>query len=453
MAAIVTGFTNVFRDLGTREAVIRQDEHSSQFLSSIFILNIVFSGTLTAVILLASGWASSFFSEPRLCNILRILAVTVITSGAASLPLALLQHRLEFRRLAVVEVTSVIAGGLTGTILAFWNFGVWSIVGQTLTTSTIACILAYQQTAYQPSLQFSFSEIRVILKFSGNLTLFNFLNYFVRNADNLLIGKFLGSEALGIYSLAYRLMLIPLQNVTSVVTKVMFPVLSKLNSNTDELRRTYLKMTVCIAFLTFPLMAGASVVAQEAINVLFAPTWAKAGVILNILAPLGLLQSVCSPVGVLYLVRGRTDLMFRWGLLSSGVTLIAMLAGLRFGLVGIAIAYLTASLALLIPSLLIPFHLVGLSSKEFAWSLRRIATCALLMAIMVAIAQHVTNGLDIPEAGQLLSSVMAGILTYTILVVRFAPAETSAMQSFLLRIIKKPKSSSTRTAPRQREQV
>ncbi len=152
------------------------------------------------------------------------------------------------------------------------------------------------------------------MQFSLNLSGFGIVNYASRNADNLIIGRVLGSIQLGYYQMAYNLMLAPIQNISSVISQVAYPAFSRIQDDNERFRSAYVRSCALIALVTFPVMAGLAVIADPLVRVILGSKWIGAIRIFEILAPVGLLQSVQTTVGQIYTAKARTDWMFRWGL-------------------------------------------------------------------------------------------------------------------------------------------
>jgi PST family polysaccharide transporter len=223
-------------------------------------------------------------------------------------------------------------------------------------------------------------ELRTVSSFSLNLTGYNIFNFFARNADYLLIGRFLGATQLGLYTLAYRIMLYPVQRLTVVVNRVLFPVYSQLQQDPERFRRAYLKTIGMIAAIAFPAMMGLWVVAEPMVHVVFGSKWQGAVPVLQILVPIGLMQSVGATVGPVYQAKGRTDLLFRWGLASGILVVAAFVIGLRWGIVGVAFAYLVCNFICLVPNLYIPLRLISLPLSRLAAVVSRPLLGSVLMA-------------------------------------------------------------------------
>jgi len=380
MAMVVIGFLNIFRDLGTSSAIIQRHDLSEKLLSSIFWVNVVFGTVVTLVVYLFAPMVASFYNEMRLTFVLKLLSASFLISSIGITQQALLERKLEFTKLAKVEIAATLFGAVVGITLAFSGAGVWSLVFQALSTALVSTILLFLFfSSWHPALLFDFTEIRKVARFSLNLSGFNITNYVVRNADYLLIGKFLGAQELGYYSLAYRIMLYPLQNVTAVISRVMFPVYSRIREDNNKFRSAYLDVAGIIALITFPMMLGMMGVSDYFVVVFFGEKWRVVSLLLIIFSPVGLLQSIEATTGAIYLVQNRTDWMFRWGIGTGLFTVVCFVVGLRWGIVGVALSYLVATLIGTYPCFRIPFTLIDLKVSDLIKKLWKPFFCSLLM--------------------------------------------------------------------------
>jgi O-antigen/teichoic acid export membrane protein len=379
MATVVIGFLNLFKDLGTSAAVIQDTQITDELLSTVFWANGALGVLGTAALALAAPWVALYYHEPRVTAVLRTLALGFVVSALTILQQALFERKLAFRVLATVEVAAVMCGALVGIGSALAGAGVWSLVAQSLTTVVVVSVILWNVSDWRPGFVFHWSEIRRITSYSLHLSGFNVLNYFCRNADYLLIGRFLGATSLGIYTLAYRIMLYPLQTITTVIGRVMFPVYSRMQDDDARFRSAYLRSIGLIALVTFPMMIGLWAVAGPFVQATFGAKWAPAILLIKILAPVGMAQSIGATVGAIYQAKGRTDVLFRWGLVSGLIVVAAFGVGLRWGIVGVATAYAIAAVVLVTPCFAIPFRFVGLQLKDLVPILYRPLASALIM--------------------------------------------------------------------------
>jgi PST family polysaccharide transporter len=199
---------------------------------------------------------------------------------------------------------------------------------------------------------------------------FNILNYFSRNSDYIIIGKFLGAVPLGLYTFAYRLMQFPLQYVSNVVGRVLFPTMSMMQDNDQSLRGAYIQACKYVAMVTFPVMTLVSILAPEIVTVIFGEKWVASIPLVRIFGIVGAVQSIITLNGNIYTAKGRTDLLFYWGVISSTVAVLGFVIGVRWGVYGVAIGYALATFVLLIPNFGIPFRLIGQKYSVFVYALR-----------------------------------------------------------------------------------
>ena len=386
MAGLLINFLQNFRDLGTGSAVIQRATVSEGLLASVFWVNTAVGALLTALIWILAPLAAAFFREPTLAPVLHALAFTFLLASLAVLPNALLNRRMSFRPVAVAEVASAVTGTVVAIVMAARGAGVWSLVAGSLTTAAAYLALIWFACAWWPRSAGSWREVRSIAAYSLNLFGFTLVNYGARNADNLIVGKFLGSTALGQYNMAYTLMLYPVQNVSQVVAQAVFPAFSKIQDERDRFAAAYLRVSTTIALLTFPMMAGLTVVADPFVRTVLGPQWLPVIPLLQILAPVGLMQSMMTLTGQIYTAIGRTDLMFRFGMLFCSVFILSFFAGLPWGTTGVAAAYALANLLLVYPVFAIPFRLVSLTVPTFLRTLAPQLGLAIAMALVVKAA-------------------------------------------------------------------
>lgn len=385
MAMVVIGFVGIFKDLGTAAAIIQRKELSETLLSSIFWVNVCFGSLAMILLFLFAPLVGLFYREVRVVVVLQVLSISFFISGLGILHQALLERTLSFSSLAKLEAISVFVGAILGIGLAFAHAGVWSLVFQSLVTVSVATILLWLSSSWRPQWFFRWSEVKTISSFSLNLTGFSIFNYFARNVDYLLIGRYLGAQELGYYALAYRILLFPLQNISAVIGRVMYPVLSSIQDDNKRFSSAYLKVAASISLVSFPLMMGALALAKPVILVFFGEKWQPVILLVMILAPVGLMQSIGTTVGAIYQAKGRTDWMFRWGIGSGTFVVIAFIIGLRWGIVGVAVAYAIASFVLLYPSFSIPFRLLDLKFFELLKILRPSFINSSLMLVVLIV--------------------------------------------------------------------
>ncbi len=416
MVVVFTNFVMIFRDFGLTAALIQRKEIIEEHLSSCFWINILVGFLLTLVFIVLAPLISHFYSEVRLNRIIMILASTFFISSFGIVQGALFTKEMNFKSLAIVEILAIAISGTIAIVLAFSGFGVWSLVYKQIVSNLVRVFFLWIFSSWKPKFVFRWQRVKELLGFGLNLTGFKFVNYFNRNLDNLLIGRFLGSTPLGFYNLAYRLLLFPLGNISSVIGRVMFPGLSMIQDDKNKVCYIYIKATRYIALITFPLMMGILVVAPQFIIVIFGLQWERSIFLVQILALVGLWQSICSTVGWIYQSQGRTDILFKWGLFSVTIITIAFIIGLRWDVEGITIAYAFAAFLLMYPNFAIPFRLIDLKISYFIKQFYTIFLATIGMGTIVFILRlFMENTLKENDLIILITTVITGILSYALL--------------------------------------
>jgi O-antigen/teichoic acid export membrane protein len=419
MVNLFTNFLTLFTDLGLSYAIVRRDQVEREFLSSMFWLS-GGTGLLAALVLFAVSWpAVLWFGEPELRALLQVMSLSFVVSSLGTVPMALMIRAFSFQRIAAIELTGGIVGALTSVTAAWYGMGVWSLVFGSSAGLALQTLLFWTFSPFRPLAVFRMDDVRSIFSFSSNLSGFTIINYFSRNADNWIIGSYLGKTELGYYSQAYNLMLFPLQMVTGVLGRVLYPAFSQMKDDLPRFQAAYVRVCAAIALLTFPMMLGLAVVARPLLHHWLGDKWDKAGLLLMILAPVGMLQSIGGTVGNIYTSKGRTDLLLRWGLFAAAVNLTAFLIGRYWGSIGVAIAYAIAALVLVYPNFAVPGKLIGLRIKTLAIALAPVLWMALAMATVVAGFLKLMPGRGIFE---LAGAIILGIAVYGALIVRFQPS-------------------------------
>jgi PST family polysaccharide transporter len=413
MVMVVVGFVGLFKDLGTSAAVIQKREVSEELLSSIFWVNAGFGLFALAILYLLAPAIAVFYHEPRVGPILRLMSFSFLVSGLSNVHQAILERGLEFEKLARLEIVATSAGVVVGVGAALNGLGVWSLVFQTVAVTTAMTVMLWSACRWKPTYSFSLAEVRSVSGFSLNLAGFSILNYFVRTGDCLLIGRFLGAQQLGYYTLAYSIMFLPLQSISSVVGRVMLPVYSQMQDDHNRFQFVYLKIVGAIALLSFPLMLGLWALVEPFILFTFGAQWQPAVLLLIILVPIGMIQSLGTTVGSIYQAKGRTDLMFRWILCAGPSIILAFVVGLRWGIVGVTICYAIASVVLAYPNFAIPFRLINLSMVNLWWAIRKPLLNSVVMFTMLYVVRMALPGIY-PSSLVLLILVPLGCLVYLI---------------------------------------
>lgn len=398
--------------------IYKQDADETH-LSSVFWLNIASGLVMTLAFVAVAPLVASFYEEPLLRPLTIALATNFLILSFGLVQRVIMKKTLNFRPLAIANIVSVSVAGAVAIAMAFTGFGVWSLVANYLVASAVATLLLWKLNSWRPLFSFEWSAVKELLGFSVNFLGDKTVSYWMRNIDNLLIGKVIGSSALGLYSKAYAVLMLPLLNITNTVMQVMFPSLSLIQEDKPRVKRIYLRATQSTALLTFPLFAGVGVTAEPFVLAVFGEQWAGMIPLVQVFCVLGVAESIVRTGGNLFLSQGRADLKFRVDSLAKVLVIAAIVAGLRWGAIGVAVGLTVASLLTFGPRFYFAGRLVDLSVSELLRALSGIFACAALMAALVLGVGELLPGAW-PHWVRLAVQVPFGVVAYVALAHAFS---------------------------------
>ena len=321
IATVIIYFLQLLCTMGIGPAVVQKKDLSETDINNIFSFTIYLGLALSGLFFLSSYFIASFYNNDVLLIVCQILVLQVFFGALNMVPNALMLKDKRFKVIAKRTVVLQVSTGVLAIIAAFTGMGVYSLLISPILTS-IGCYIwnrIYYKLLFKPL--FSTSSIKKIFSYSLYQFLFDFVNYFSRNLDKLLIGKFLSFENLGYYEKSYRLMQLPLQNVSRVISPVLQPVLSDYQNELNFLCDKYEKVIRYIAFVSFPLGLILFSCSYEIIAIFYGSQWYNAVPSFKILAISVPLQLILSTTGGVYQSCNATKNLFYVGLRNSSMTI------------------------------------------------------------------------------------------------------------------------------------
>lgn len=412
MAMVLIGFASIFNEFGFSSALVQNQNINESHRSSIFWLNIIIGSILTLLFFILANTIARFYNNENLTVVIKYLSFSFLISSITIVPGTLLQKEMRYDLINKIDVSIVLLSGILSVYLAYTGWGVMSLVFQSLFSQIVKVPLLYTASKWKPNFIFNKNSIKELFAYSAYLTGFSIINYGARRSDDLLIGKFMGADSLGIYSRAYGLMLMPINQVIGLVSNVMFPALSSIQNDKERVKRIFLNVIQVLAFITFPMMIGLIAVADNFILGIFGSKWAEVIPIIRILAFVGVLQTIANPSGWIYTSQGKTDWMFWWGVFGSGSIIIAIVIGVLIGSIySVAIAYLIINIILAYPVIAIPGRLINMKFSEVYGSVLHILIISIIMATLVYLVGFVLFNC-LPASVKLILQVLLGATIY-----------------------------------------
>ena len=358
MVTAITGYATVVIQFGFGQVLIYEDSPTQRDLSSVFWLNLLIGAVLTVLVFGMSGLVADVYSVHSLKSITRSLSLVYLLSSSTVVQRTLLSRHMSFKRLAIVDLIAALAAALVAVAIGTRGGEHWAIVGFNLANASCATALLWCFACrWIPSLEFSSAAIRRMAPFSIKLLLNQTLNYAARNADKLLIGRYLGSHMLGLYWPGYTLVLLPVTNVCNAVVRVLFPSFASIRNDLDRIRNVFLR----ISQLVFVVNGGAFVllwiVLPDCIRVV-GDEWKAATSCTRILCAVGIVMSLRTIQSGVYMSQGRNGLLLTLNSVGRLCMVCGFFVGVRYGIDGIALSYL--------------------ATVSLSYSMLLVATCSLL---------------------------------------------------------------------------
>jgi len=393
MVAIVINFVAMFTDSGLSMATVQRDEINPAQISTLFWINVLISSILGLCVLAGSPLVAMFYGRPELTAITAVLSCSFIISGLSIQHTALLRRHMRFGTLAIIIIVSQVLYFVSTIMFAILGLSYWALVIGAMVSSVATVILTFLFCPWIPGRMKRGTGVRDMLMFGGNLTGFTFINFFSRNADKLLIGKYIGADALGFYDKAYQLFMLPISQIRGPITQVAMPVLSSLREQPERYIRYYRRLLDVLALLTIPISLYCLLEADFIIRLLLGPGWLDVIPLFQILAITGLVQPTMGTAGVVLLSLGHPGRLVMIATFTGTATILSFVIGVQFGTVGVATAYTAITYVLLFPRLFWYFHETPVSVRLFLSAHVSPALISILSAeVAVIVVMTWTNG-------------------------------------------------------------
>lgn len=404
---IYVGLLLVVNELGIAAPIIQKKEIREEHLSSSFWASIVIGSLICGISILISPLIANFFENERLKMVISVLSFGFIIGSVGIVQKAQLNRELNFKKIATTEIVAIVCSGTMSIILAIKGFGVWSIVWGAIVHNIMLSALVWKVSPWRPKWMFHLKSFRELFSFGLNVMGANLVNYTRANIDQLIVGKCLGSSALGIYSMAFNLAVTPIKKTTSIITKVLFPAFSRIQTDNQRIQQAYLKIITYVSIISFPALTLLFIIAPEFIKVVFGEKWIAAVVPFRILCPAGALISVGTTVGSVILAKGRSDIELKWNLFYISAFIIVLMIAYRFGIVGIAIGVLSLHI---IGKPIIQYivnSLIELSFKKYLLALCPATLGSMCMLVIVFPLRWALAYIMVPESIFFLIAVLS----------------------------------------------
>lgn len=433
MVLVFAGFVVVFTDSALGTALIQRREISEDDRSTVFFVGTGVGVLLAVTGIACSGLLASFYGEPDVQPLFIAVSIGFLVSTLGSTQMALLVRDMEFKRLELRQIAATLVGACVGIGLAVGGYGAWAIVGQLLGEAVTSTVLLWLLTPWRPQRRFATASLRRLGGFAGNVFAENVLWQAGRTITGVLIGRVLGAAALGTYTLATTVILMPFVRIAAPLQQVFFPAFSRMSDDRERMADVWIRATRLVGALSVPALVGLVIVAPDFVDVVLGPRWESATEVIRILAVVGIVQSVQTLHGEVLLALGRAGTLTRFTLFWFVGSVGAVAIGTQWGIVGVATAYAIATILIEPVRAYLTTRALGIPLRRFVVSLSGIVQATALMAAALLVTGAALDAAGAPAVVRLILLIALGGVVYVAACLWRAPEVTGEVRSVLAR--------------------
>ena len=417
MVMAFVGVLNLFRDLGLSTATLQRTSVSHDQLSTLFWINVLVGVALSCITAAIAPALAVFYGEPRLTWVTIGLAGTFVLNAAGIQHSALLQRQMRFAVVAAIESLSLFVSVAVGLAMAMLGAGYWALVGMTLATPLSYSTGVWLASGWVPGRPHRDAGVTSMIRTGGIVTVNGLVVYAAYNSEKILLGRFWGADALGLYGRAYQLISLPTETLNAAFTGVAISTLSRLKDDPARMRNYFLKWYALLIAVTLPLTAACALFADDVVFLMLGPHWIEAVPIFRLLAPTILIFAMINPMGALLVAQGMLLRSFHLALALAPVVIAGYLVGLPWGPKGVAMGFSIAMSLWLVPHLAWCVHGTVVSLKDVAVSVSRPLASVLIAtvasgAVTFGLMSSVPPWLRLITGVLVLAAVYLGVLLF-----------------------------------------
>ena len=364
MAAVVFELASSFVNSGLGVALIRSKEVSDADLNTVFYTNLGLSLVAYVAIYASAPHIAVFYSQPELTSLVQAMGLVVFINAAKIVQSAVLTRKMDFKTQMKADTLAIVVSGLLAVTAAYQGWEEWSLVVQMLSQAAVSAVVIWVVGDWRPASQFSPESFSRLFAFGRNLLAEGLLSVLYLNSYILVIGRFFSSEVTGLYFFAQKISNLISEQLTDAIQRATFPALSTLQDENVKLKQKYRQIMQLMMFLIAPIMMLLAALAPQLITLMFDEQWQGVVPYLQLLCVVGMIYPLHALNINLLNVKGRSDLIFRVGLVKKAVNLAMLFLAIPFGVLGIIVSRVIGTVLALIPNTYFSARLIGYSTVE-----------------------------------------------------------------------------------------
>ena len=407
---LVINYLEIVNDFGVSAAVIQRRDDTDRSADVAFWVNMALGAVLTAIGLVAAPFIADFFQDGRASGIIQALSITFFIGSIGAIHESRLRRELAFRSRLVPELAKGIVKGVVAISFAAAGAGAWSLVWAQLASAVVGSALYWWAMPWRPSFVWDRTIARSLLGFGSQITAVGLLGTVLRNVDYILVGRWLGTRALGLYTLAFRLPQMIVEGVATIVGQVVFPAFSQLQDDPVRLRAALSRVLTVTSLIIVPLGLGIALISDPFIRVFYGPRWEPAISTMQLLAIYMVVQGISRNVGDLYKAIGRPGILTTLAAVKLVVTVPALVIAVPHGIVAVAATQVGAAAFATVLDLAMASRQVDLGWSDIVAMYGPAARAGTAMTIACVGVAAATG--DWPSGARLAATVVTGAVSY-----------------------------------------
>lgn len=411
MITIFIAVSEAIIDSGFGNALIQKQGRNQTDYSTVFYFNTITGIILYTLMFVAAPYIASFYGKPILKDVTRVVSINLIVNSLMIVQTTKLTIELNFKLQTKIRVFSSAVSGIIAVLLAYNGYGVWALVFQMVATQVLICILLWISAKWSPSLVFSKHSFKKLFNFGSKLLITGLYGPIFNNLNTLIIGKLYSSNSLGFYTRAYQFAQFPSYNISQIISRVSFPVLSSIQNDDERLKKAYRKLIKDTYFVVFPLMFGLALISDPLIRLLLTEKWMGCVLYMKILCLSLTFFPICSYNINLLLVKGRSGLHLKLDLIKKLFTLIVLLITAFISIEAICFGTFATTIFSWIITAIYSGKLINLNLASQIKDILPSFICTIGMSIIV----YLLSTLALPDHWLILVEIAVGSISYIIL--------------------------------------
>lgn len=401
---IFISISNSITDSGFSSALIRKNNASDADYNTVFFTNLFFSFIIFGLLYLCAPCIAGFFKESQLVPLLRVMGVVVVINAIAMVQRTIFIKRVDFKTQTKASFVSSVVSGLIGIGMALYGCGVWSLVGQQLSRQTLYTLLLWMFSNWRPKFMFSINSFRELFSFGWKLLVSGMIDTAWKEIYQVVIGRCYSTQVLGQYTRAKQFAEIFSANLTSVVQRVSYPILSSIQDEKERLKQAYQKIIKSTMLVTFTLMLGLAAIAKPMIYVVIGEQWLPCAILLQIVC-FNMMMYPLSAINLNMLqVQGRSDVFLKLEIIKKAIGVLPLLLGIFYNIYYMLVGSVFTGFVSYYLNSYYSGIMIGYSFKEQLKDILPLFMMALFMAIVV----YAISFLPLPVYVLLLLQIMVG---------------------------------------------